>query len=109
MIIPGSVIGGGAAAAVAQRQREILDAFRAAKATGPERAVPQASLPHHDHGMFKYLEKRGIIVRTPRGTVYLDETAAASSNRAALWVVLAVLVAGLIVLAWTLGLRNQKP
>lgn len=109
MIVPGSVIGGGAVAAVAHRQREILDAFRAAKATIPERAIPAASVPHHDHAMFKHLEKRRIIVRTPRGTVYLDEAAEASSNRAALWIVLAILVAGLIAVAWTLGLRNQAP
>lgn len=108
-MVVGGGAGGIAAAAAARRRREILDALRKARATAPDRAVPESAVPHHDRVQFKHLEKRRVIVRTPDGRLWLDEAAAAAADRLQLRILLAVLVAIVIGLAWVLGLRKGTP
>jgi hypothetical protein len=106
------VVGGGgvaAAAAAAKRRREILDAFRKAGATAPDRAIAESDLPHHDHALFRDLEKHAIVVRMPNGRVYLDQAAEARAGQVQLKIVVGVLAAILIALAWVLGLRKGAP
>jgi hypothetical protein len=99
------VYGGGAgaavtAAAIARQRREILDAFRTAGATSRETAVPETSLKIRTRLVFHTMLKRGVIIRLPDGRLYLDEAAEAAARRtrlAILWVVLALGVAGVVV------------
>lgn len=97
----GGVTGAIAGAAVARRRREILEEFRRAGATAPERAVAESSVKSSRHALFGLMVKRGVVVRTPNGRVYLDEAAEARAGamrrRVALAAVL-VALAGLLVL-----------
>ncbi len=108
-MIPGGAAGGIAAAAIARRRREIIEAFRNKGATAYERAIPEAEVPHRDNLVFTSLVKRGIVVRTPGGRLYLNETAEARARSLQLRILAALLVAGLIALAWVLGLRSRVP
>jgi hypothetical protein len=73
-------MGGGAviaAAASARRRRfrQVLDAFRLAGATAPERAQRSEQLLQHRPGEFDELARAGVLVGSERDdTWYLDET-----------------------------------
>ena len=108
-MIPGGAAGGIAAAAIARRRREILDAFRSRGATAYERAIPEAEVPHRDNLVFMSLVKRGVVVRTPGGRLYLNEAAEARARSLQLKILAGILLAGVIALGWVLGLRNRVP
>ncbi|HEU4363825.1 MAG TPA: hypothetical protein VFT13_00010 [Candidatus Krumholzibacteria bacterium] len=108
-MVVGGGAGGIAAAAIARRRREIIDSFRKARATAPDRGVAESTMAHHDRVQFRHLETSRIIVRTPDGRLYLDEEAEARAGRVVVRVLLAVVVAILIALAWALGLRKGTP
>jgi hypothetical protein len=105
----GGIAGAVAGASVARRRRQILQAFRAAGATSPERAVPESSLDLRGHLVFKGMQKRGVIVRTPDGRLYLNEAVEATVSRARHLILAAVLLVILIGLAWQFGTRGKGP
>ncbi len=105
----GGIAGGAAGAAVARRRRQIVAAFRAAGATSPERAVPEASLELRGHLVFKAMQKRGVIARTPDGRLYLNEAVEAAVSRMRHLTVAAILLIMLIGIAWVFGLKGKAP
>jgi hypothetical protein len=66
-------------AMLAAAEQELLEPFRAAGATSPDRAVPAAG----DAGdaRFQSLLRRGILVRAGPGRYYLDEAALQRGRR----------------------------
>jgi hypothetical protein len=105
----GGIIGGVAGASVARRRRQILAAFREARATSPERAVPESSLQLRGHLVFRTMQKRGVIVRTPDGRVYLNEAVEAAVSRMRHLILAAVLLVILIGVAWFFGMQGKGP
>ena len=95
-----------AAAAAAQRRQRVLDAFRVAGATAPERAKPLAELGLPLDATLEACIEAGIVRLGKReGELWLDEAAwvarrDARPSRAAVRIVMAALLA---VLAITLG------
>jgi len=93
-----------AAAAAKRRQRErILDGFRLADATAPDRARSLAALGLDDDGEMEELMRDGVICSGhQRSTWYLNEAAFIalrdSRPRQVLRVVLAIVVAVLVIL-----------
>jgi hypothetical protein len=72
----GGAVVAAAAAAHAKRKQDILDAFRLAGATAPERARPLAELGLAPNGEVEEFIKEGILVSAPRaGAWYLSEAA----------------------------------
>jgi hypothetical protein len=80
--------GGGAlvaviAAAQAQRVREVMDAFRLADATAPDRAQTLDALGLAQAGDVEQLARQGVLVAGPRrGSWYLSEAAVVARRRA---------------------------
>ncbi|MDH4037563.1 MAG: hypothetical protein OEX18_04535 [Candidatus Krumholzibacteria bacterium] len=105
----GGIAGGAAGASVARRRRQIIAAFRAAGATSPARAVPESSLELRGHLVFRTMQKRGIIVRTPDGRLYLNEAVEAAVNRMRHLTVAAILLIMLIGIAWVFGMKGKAP
>lgn len=105
----GGVAGAIAAAAVARRRREILDAFRAVKANAPDRAVPESSLDLKGHLVFQTMLKRGIIVRLPDGRLYLNEAVEAAVSRQRHLILAAVVLLVVIGIAWLFAFRGGTP
>ena len=108
-VIPGGIAGAMIGGAVARRRREILAAFRAAGATSPERAVPESSLHLRGHLLFVTMQKRGIIVKTPDGHLYLNEAVEAAVSRMRRLILVAVFLVILIGVAWFFGMKGQGP
>jgi len=91
-----------AASQAAAAQRRVLDAFRLAGATAPDRARTPEELGIQPDATFGRLLKMGLLQERPRGTFYLDEAAVIAHrdrrpNRAPLVVALVVLVAIMLV------------
>ena len=72
-------MGGGAVVAVMAAQKQarmrVLDAFRLAGATAPERAQPIDQLGLTRNSALLELERQGVIKTAGGGRVYLDEAA----------------------------------
>jgi hypothetical protein len=110
--------GGGAVVAIvaaqhARRVRDVMDAFRLAGATAPERARTLSALGVTHDSEVAQLEGQGILVPGPgAGTWYLSEAAVVARRDRlppkALRVVLAVLVGLLVVLLGVLLSRNAQ-
>jgi hypothetical protein len=84
------------AAARQRRIREIIDAFRLADATGPERARSLETIGLIESGDLKDLIVEGVLMAGPReGTYYLSEAGVIyrRGSRRALKVVIIVMIA----------------
>ena len=112
-------MGGGAvvaAAAAARRRRitHILDAFRVAGATAPDRARLLADLLPGPNAEFESLARDGVLVATARGdSWYLDERAyvawrEAGNSRRTRAALIAVLVALAILLGVAVSAHNAR-
>jgi hypothetical protein len=90
-----------AANAAAARNNAVLDAFSAARADTPSRAVPLATLPPLDPDIFATLLERGQVREGAPGTFYRYLLAASRSaararrERLLLLVLVALLLLGL--------------
>jgi hypothetical protein len=102
-----------AANAAAARDDAVLDAFSAARADAPARAVPLAALPPLDADVLGRLVERGAVREGAPGTFYrfvpASRARAADEARARLilWCLLAAGLAGIGVLL--LLLRAKRP
>jgi len=96
-----------AAAAMVQKQKKIVRAFREAGATSAERAASAASLAVHEGVAFKILRGHEVLREAGDGRLYLDESAwealRARRLRIALAIVGTFLVAAAVALLWTVG------
>ena len=68
-------MGAAAAAIVAAQMRHIIQAFRNARATGPDAARSLSDLNVGETGIFRRLVNSGAIKMASPGTYYLDEPA----------------------------------
>ena len=68
------------AAAAAAARRRVLDAFRAANATSPERAIGFQPQRRMEERYFDSLVDCGGIVGTDKGTFWLDESKVAQHS-----------------------------
>jgi hypothetical protein len=82
-----------AASAAAARERAVLDAFDAARAGAPARAVPLTALPPLDPDVLAALIERGAVREGAPGTFYrFVSSRPAQSSRARPWFAVLVLV-----------------
>jgi hypothetical protein len=92
-------------AAMKRREQEVIDDFRAANATAPERAQSYTALGVGDALAVRRLRNHAIIREAAPGTFYLDEEVWAAVRRTRLRI-LAVLIAifGFLLIAMLLGI-----
>ena len=89
-------MGGAVAAMVAAKQRQIINAFRGARATSVTAGRTLADMQLEDGRFFRGMLDRGVIREASPGTYYLDEAAwAASIARRR---TIALVVAGLVLI-----------
>jgi hypothetical protein len=69
------------AAALAMREREVIDDFRAAGATSPDRAQAYSAAGHGHHIAARRLRNRAVIREAAPGVYYLDEEVWAAVQR----------------------------
>ena len=62
-----------AAAVLLRRERELVDAFRAAGATSPAKAISLSDLNLEASIAFRRLQQRAVLRETETGLFYLDE------------------------------------
>jgi hypothetical protein len=69
------------AAVMRRREQEVVDDFRAANATSPERAQPYEALGFGESLALKRLHNRAVIREAAPGRFYLDEEVWAAVRR----------------------------
>ena len=69
------------AAAMRMREREVIDDFRAAGATSPERAQPYTAIGRGHSMAVRRLRSRAVIREAGPGAYYLDEEVWAAVRR----------------------------
>lgn len=94
----GVVAAGAVAAAAARAREDLLERFRVAQATAPERAKRIDELGIIQDRFFKHFLESGVVIDVGSDRYYLDETAVAalrrtSRGRAKLIAVIAALLA----------------
>ena len=94
-----------AAAAMRRREQEVIDDFRAAGATSPDRAQSYAAIGLGDTLALRRLRNRAVIREAAPGVYYLDEEvwAAVRRTRLRLLTVLIVML-GILLLGISLGI-----
>jgi len=94
-----------AAAAMRRREQEVIDDFRAAGATSPDRAQSYAAIGLGDTLALRRLRNRAVIREAAPGVYYLDEEvwAAVRRTRLRLLTVLIVIL-GILLLGISLGI-----
>jgi len=91
-----------AAAAMRRREQEVIDDFRAAGATSPERAQSYTALGFGETLAVRRLRNRAVIREASPGVYYLDEEVWAAVRRSrhrllgVVVAILAVVVAGIL-------------
>jgi hypothetical protein len=91
-----------AAAILIRRERELVDAFRAAGATSPSRAVSLGDLNLERTVAFRRLQRRAVLRATESGLFYLDEPSWNALSDIRRQVAIVMIVAVLVVLLVTL-------
>src|SRR4051812_43050667 len=90
------------AAAMRRREQEVIDDFRAAGATSPDRAQTYTAIGLGDSLAIRRLKNRAVIREAGPGVYYLDEEVWAAVQRTrmrlviTLLAILAVLLAGVL-------------
>src|SRR3954465_4648331 len=79
------------AAVIARREQEVIDDFRAAGATSPDRAQSYTAIGLGDTLAIKRLRNRAVIREAAPGTYYLDEEVWAAVIRTRRRLVLTIL------------------
>jgi len=94
-----------AAAAMRRREQEVIDDFRAAGATSPDRAQSYTAMGLGDTLALRRLRNRAVIREAAPGVYYLDEEvwAAVRRTRLRLLTVLVILL-GILLLGISLGI-----
>jgi|SRR5436190_20656679 len=94
-----------AAAAMRRREQEVIDDFRAAGATSPDRAQSYTAIGLGDTLALRRLRNRAVIREAAPGVYYLDEEvwAAVRRTRLRLLTVLVILL-GILLLGISLGI-----
>ena len=94
-----------AAAAMRRREQEVIDDFRAAGATSPDRAQSYTAIGLGDTLALRRLRNRAVIREAAPGVYYLDEEvwAAVRRTRLRLLTVLIVIL-GILLLGISLGI-----
>ena len=94
-----------AAAAMRRREQEVIDDFRAAGATSPDRAQSYTAMGLGDTLALRRLRNRAVIREAAPGVYYLDEEvwAAVRRTRLRLLTVLIVML-GILLLGISLGI-----
>jgi len=94
-----------AAAAMRRREQEVIDDFRAAGATSPDRAQSYTAIGLGDTRALRRLRNRAVIREAAPGVYYLDEEvwAAVRRTRLRLLTVLIVIL-GILLLGISLGI-----
>ena len=94
-----------AAAAMRRREQEVIDDFRAAGATSPDRAQSYTAIGLGDTLALRRLRNRAVIREAAPGVYYLDEEvwAAVRRTRLRLLTVLIVML-GILLLGISLGI-----
>ena len=94
-----------AAAAMRRREQEVIDDFRAAGATSPDRAQSHTAIGLGDTLALRRLRNRAVIREAAPGVYYLDEEvwAAVRRTRLRLLTVLIVML-GILLLGISLGI-----
>ena len=94
-----------AAAAMRRREQEVIDDFRAAGATSPDRAQSYTAIRLGDTLALRRLRNRAVIREAAPGVYYLDEEvwAAVRRTRLRLLTVLIVML-GILLLGISLGI-----
>ncbi|HJQ52794.1 MAG TPA: hypothetical protein VJ825_03015 [Gemmatimonadaceae bacterium] len=89
----------GIAAVMRRREREVVDDFRAAGATSPERAQPYTALGFGESLALRRLHNRAVIREAAPGMFYLDEEVWATVRRTRRRIATVLILMMLIVLA----------
>lgn len=93
------------AAILRKREQQVIDDFRAAGATSPDRAQSYAAIGLGDSLAIKRLHNRAVIREAAPGTFYLDEEVWAAVIRTRRRLVLTVLsIISLVLLGVLLGI-----
>ena len=89
-------MGGAVAAIIAAKTREIVEAFRVARATSVTSGRSLADIRLEDSRIFRGLLRRGLIHEASPGTYYLDEAAYEADRKRRL--TLALVLAGAVLI-----------
>lgn len=95
-----------------EAEAAVLDAFRLAGATAPERAQPLARLNLVHGDAITRLEERGLLRATGRDRYYLDEAAVVArrtgtSTSTAAWIIGGLLVLSVLLVVVGLWVANR--
>ena len=94
-----------AAAAMRRREQEVIDDFRAAGATSPDRAQSYAAIGLGDTLALRRLRNRAVIREAAPGVYYLDEEVWAAVKRTRVRLLsVVVLITGILLLGILLGI-----
>ena len=93
------------AAAMRRREQEVIDDFRAASATSPERAQSYTALGLGETLALRRLRNRAVIREAAPGVYYLDEEVWAAVKRTRVRLLsVVVLITGILLLGILLGI-----
>src|SRR5205814_7566593 len=93
------------AAAMRRREQEVIDDFRAAGATSPERAQSYTALGLGETLALRRLRNRAVIREAAPGVYYLDEEVWAAVKRTRVRLLsVVVLITGILLLGILLGI-----
>jgi hypothetical protein len=93
------------AAAMRRREQEVIDDFRAASATSPERAQSYTALGLGETLALRRLRNRAVIREAAPGAYYLDEEVWAAVKRTRVRLLsVVVLITGILLLGILLGI-----
>jgi hypothetical protein len=97
-------MGAAVAALVAKREREVVDDFRNAGATSPEKAQPYTPTGHGSSLAMRRLHRQAVIREAAPGRYYLDEEVWAAVRRTRMRIVMVlILILGIVLIGMLLG------
>ncbi len=102
-------MGSGAVAVMIKREKEIVESFESAGATGADSARPLGALGLEESRHFERLRRHQVVRTAAPGTWYLDRAAWRARQLHRRRVVVAMLAVALFVLAIGLGLLPTGP